>query len=855
MEYIYNIFDWLYAGAALLALVLAIVLLYRRVKPGGLAFSIVLLSIVAWLLFRVLEGMGDSIQTKMFWAKFEYIGISILPISYFIFSSRYSRKDAWINRKSILLLCIIPLVTLTLVFTNERHGLIWSDIYPTSAVEADILVYEHGLYFWLQAAYSYSLLFLGVLRLVLTFINFPKEHQFQAIILIFATIIPWLGNVLYLLGVSPVEGMDLTPLGLAISGLILGISLYHRQIYSVVPVARNIVFDNLQEGLIVVDMNGIILDLNKAAREILRLNKDCVLRCPLERSLAAYPALVEKLSQVDQGKFEIKLQDERNTYLQVRISKIITNVNPSGRLISLQDITIRKEMELYELRQRKFAEALAHIAATLNSSLDLEVILEKMLEIIHEVVPHDAANVALLHSDKRIEFVKMKGYEGFASSEAISALDYYLEDIPNFMMMYDEKRAIVINDTRTDPTWVPNTEVGWIRSYLGSPIALGNEIIGFINVDSSKPNYYNEEHAQRLKVFADEAAIAIQNARYVEELQERNQDLRTLYEVGLAMTEGLDFTEIISGLVEQLKKIKEIHLFFFALIQGENAVSTHIYNGIDGSSRIVDLEYDLSYGFIGELLKKGGMLYYPDYAANPPDSLPAILKELPLKEMRSFLGIALMEGEDPLGLMLILSMKENAFNEKQRRLFETIISQVSVTLQNARMYDRMKELAVLDELTGVYNRRFLYLAGNREIDRASRYQKTLSMILIDIDHFKRVNDHFGHIAGDRVLQRLTHIIQEELRSSDILTRYGGEEFIILLPSTSGKAAINVAKRIREAVENMRVQYNEDEITITVSLGVTEYTAQRNSLQAIISDADQALYKAKQNGRNQVASIL
>jgi diguanylate cyclase (GGDEF)-like protein len=106
-----------------------------------------------------------------------------------------------------------------------------------------------------------------------------------------------------------------------------------------------------------------------------------------------------------------------------------------------------------------------------------------------------------------------------------------------------------------------------------------------------------------------------------------------------------------------------------------------------------------------------------------------------------------------------------------------------------------------------------------------------------------------------VLQRLTHIIQEELRSSDVLTRYGGEEFIILLPSTSGKAAINVANRIREAVEHMRVQYNEDEITITISLGVTEYTAQRNSLQAVISDADQALYKAKQNGRNQVASIL
>jgi diguanylate cyclase (GGDEF)-like protein len=101
------------------------------------------------------------------------------------------------------------------------------------------------------------------------------------------------------------------------------------------------------------------------------------------------------------------------------------------------------------------------------------------------------------------------------------------------------------------------------------------------------------------------------------------------------------------------------------------------------------------------------------------------------------------------------------------------------------MYDRMKELAIIDELTGIYNRRFFYIAANKEITRSVRYKKDLSFILIDIDHYKEVNDHYGHLAGDKVLQRITQVIQKELRTSDVFARYGGEEFLILLSDTPG----------------------------------------------------------------------
>ncbi len=160
------------------------------------------------------------------------------------------------------------------------------------------------------------------------------------------------------------------------------------------------------------------------------------------------------------------------------------------------------------------------------------------------------------------------------------------------------------------------------------------------------------------------------------------------------------------------------------------------------------------------------------------------------------------------------------------------------------MFERMKELAIIDELTGIYNRRFFYMAANKEIERSKRYKKALSLILIDIDHYKDVNDHYGHMAGDKVLQKITQYIQKELRSADIFARYGGEEFLILLSDTTGQDAVLVAERIRTTIKSLHVRYNEEEITVTISLGVTPNDRERNTLQELIAVVDQALLRSE-----------
>ena len=226
----------------------------------------------------------------------------------------------------------------------------------------------------------------------------------------------------------------------------------------------------------------------------------------------------------------------------------------------------------------------------------------------------------------------------------------------------------------------------------------------------------------------------------------------------------------------------------------------------------------------------------------------------PCSKIQSALAIPLLEGKELAGMFILLSKKIQAFPAKQMRLFETITSQLSLILQNVKMYEETKALSLVDDLTSIYNRRFFYLAANKESERAKRYAKALSLILIDIDHFKRINDRYGHVVGDEVLQKVTHTIQKDLRTGDIFSRYGGEEFLILLPETSGEVAVKVAERIRESISNLPLICNTEENHITLSIGVTQLTSKRDTVQALISAADEALYQAKQKGRNRVTYI-
>jgi len=203
--------------------------------------------------------------------------------------------------------------------------------------------------------------------------------------------------------------------------------------------------------------------------------------------------------------------------------------------------------------------------------------------------------------------------------------------------------------------------------------------------------------------------------------------------------------------------------------------------------------------------------------------------------------------------ILCLKKKEQEFgpeyNENEKQFIDIIAGFASVAIENARLY----EMATLDRKTKLYNHGFFKNTLVEEIERAEKYKTDLTLMIMDLDHFKTVNDTYGHIVGDEVLIKVARTIQEQVRSFDIPARFGGEEFTVILPETDSNCALGVAERLRKSIGNLLFTNPKGKFSITVSIGVARFEHSSNITEDIyIEQADKALYYAKQHGRNQVA---
>jgi diguanylate cyclase (GGDEF)-like protein len=189
--------------------------------------------------------------------------------------------------------------------------------------------------------------------------------------------------------------------------------------------------------------------------------------------------------------------------------------------------------------------------------------------------------------------------------------------------------------------------------------------------------------------------------------------------------------------------------------------------------------------------------------------------------------------------------------DPQRRILTAAAALLAVSLKNAELFREVHENSVRDSLTGCFNRRHALEVVDAELRRARRSHMPLSMIMFDLDHFKRINDHYGHLAGDAVLAAVGGRMKAVLRGSDMKCRYGGEEFLILLPDTPLSGARRVAETLRGEIQDHPVTFNDERINVTASFGLTAITPGELDPLVIMGRADSALYRAKQQGRNRV----
>jgi len=218
-------------------------------------------------------------------------------------------------------------------------------------------------------------------------------------------------------------------------------------------------------------------------------------------------------------------------------------------------------------------------------------------------------------------------------------------------------------------------------------------------------------------------------------------------------------------------------------------------------------------------------------------------------ETQSEMCVPLIFFGEKLGVLALDRASHDAFDQDEIQPLESVADICAAAIQNANYFERMKQLAYVDGLTGIFNRRYFEMRIAEELERASRFMGRMSVIMVDIDHFKRLNDEFGHLLGDEVLRGVSNILKHQLRKVDMVCRYGGEEFAIVVPETTGSNALVVAEKLRRQIEIH--PFPGVPRPVTISCGVADYPIQGSTRDELVAAADSALYQAKQAGRNRV----
>jgi diguanylate cyclase (GGDEF)-like protein/PAS domain S-box-containing protein len=515
-------YAFLFFGATLLGVIAAILVWTRRSVPGGMWIFGAMVSVAVWNFFCLLEVTSTGLENRILWSKLEYVGANLTTPMLLLFFLSYTQQRITITWRKALLFFIIPLVTFLLVLTNEWHHLHWTGFVPVPG-EYENYIYLHGPSFWLSLAYNYLCATGFVLLIVAGLINSTRKYRQQYRALLFSSSFPYVAGIVYSFGFNPYPGLDILPIATSIAGLGIVLTILFLHMFDLIPVARNMLVENMSDMVIVIDQEGRVLDINMAARNFFDCAVKDVTGAPASQVLKQCPNLVESLHSVDKLQ-EIKLAQRGHEYFyKMQVTPLIDRRGSlQGKMIMMSDIT-----QLYEVNDR---------------------------------------------------------------------------------------------------------------------------------------------------------------------------------------------------LQSQLSEIQSL--------QAE-----------------------------------------------------------------------------------------------------------------------LREQAIRDPLTGLFNRRYLAETLEREFARASREEYPVSLALLDIDHFKKVNDSWGHHAGDLVLKALSDELRAHTRAGDIACRYGGEEFLIVFPNASLSDACQRAEQFRLRIQSLEVPWKDIQIHITVSIGLANFPHHGTTSDMILTAADDALYQAKASGRN------
>ena len=390
------------------------------------------------------------------------------------------------------------------------------------------------------------------------------------------------------------------------------------------------------------------------------------------------------------------------------------------------------------------------------------------------------------------------------------------------------------------------------RSLLAVPVMDKDRLEGVLSVESEHLNYFSEDAEQALSSFAAQIAQTIRMARLAKDREERAIEFQAFYRASKELTSTIEFDEIVNKLHVLCSEIVPYDFSAVAVWQDPGELySVYQWADQEGTPEIhAGLPNDGKTWISWFLINREESFILTKHQLNL-QQMPLLFEGENIQGIHTFLAAPMRHQQRRIGALILGSSQDEAFSSHQARVISILCNQAAVSLENSAIIGKMEELAITDGLTGLYNHRYFQDSFQQELERAERQNQNLTLLIMDIDHFKGFNDSFGHPAGDFILKSLATLLKKNARKIDVLARYGGEEFAALLPGIDKKNARKTAERWRKNVQRSTFKSAGQSFAITLSLGFSTFPEDGKSTADLIQKADRGLYDSKENGRNQV----
>lgn len=465
------------------------------------------------------------------------------------------------------------------------------------------------------------------------------------------------------------------------------------------------------------------------------------------------------------------------------------------------------------------------------STFDLDEVLQRILAIARD--HFHVRNVAILLLDPETRQLCVRSRIGWDDGKDIAlAIDQGITGAAA-----TSKQLVYVPDVRQDLRYVCSAQS--TRSELAIPLKVCDEIVGVLDCQSDRVDHFDRATIDLLTLFSTQASIALQNARLYSLERQRARQLEAINKIAQESTAVMELEELLihaCAVIQQAFQVSHVAL----LLREEGDLVIRAHQGVLTPSLPPGQRISLFEGLWAEVIAGHGAVVEKDLSAA---SESARL----FKETASRMSIPLISFGQTLGLLTLHSSRLNAFRKSELQSLESVADICANAIQNAHYVERVKQLAYLDGLTGIFNRRFFELRIEEELERSRRYGTGMAVIIADIDQFKLLNDEFGHLLGDEVLRQVSSLFHQQLRKVDVVCRYGGEEFAILLSQVNAQQALAIAEKLRTQVEAW--QFPGVPRTVTISAGVAACPDHGSNRDELVRAADNALYAAKQLGRN------